>query len=130
MSGSLGASLFRLAVLGALASAAAPASGEGEQKACKLATSKDWDGFTLVVDANTGERLAGGTQFPQGSQIKVIVTRKNPFKYSYRVQTVVTPLEEAIALAFLKQVVGLPELSELSGFGSSLLVGDRRRPGA
>src|SRR5256885_6998481 len=40
----------------------------------------------VVIDANTGARLAGGDEFPNGAEVLVFIVNKNPFKYSYTIK--------------------------------------------
>ncbi len=68
----------------------------------------------LDINANTGQ-VSGGTRFPQGATVQVVLTHKNPFKYQYRVEVVAAPLEQAIVTGFLtKFILPFGELGKLT----------------
>jgi hypothetical protein len=94
--------------IGLLAILASTGSTAYAQAACKAACGhrEPRSGPFVEVDANTGRVISGATRFPSGQQVKVIVTNKNPYKYAYRAETLVTALEPAIAASFLKLLPG------------------------
>lgn len=75
-------------------------------KWCSLPKGKERLSASVVIDANTGQILEGGTRFAEGEKVQVIFVNKNPFKYSYRFQVLSQPLETAIILGFLNLIPG------------------------
>lgn len=63
-------------------------------------------GDTIVqIDANTGA-LFGKSEFPQDTQVKLVLYNKNPFKYDYQWQVVSKNLEQTIINDALRLFLG------------------------
>ena len=74
----------------------------------------------IEIDANTGEVLNGTTKFAEGEKVQVIISHKNPFKYTYRIQIVSAPLDTIIASAFLKLIPGFGDIVDSIVAGTPL----------
>lgn len=62
-----------------------------------ITTIKPKSGFDIVeVDSNTGEILEGSTSYAENKKICLIFTKKNPFKYRYRITTKVSSLDQSV----------------------------------
>jgi hypothetical protein len=71
---------------------------------CKKNCNFKPDPTHVSVDANTG-KVSGGTKFPSGQAVQVVLEGKNPFKYRYRAEITAAPLEEAITGRFIEQFI-------------------------
>ncbi|MGH9722187.1 MAG: hypothetical protein ACRD8O_18410 [Bryobacteraceae bacterium] len=76
----------------------------------------------VVLDANTGQILDGGTRLAARDQVQVIVANQNPFKYRYRIDLRTQSKEEAVIGSFLHLIS--------AGFGSLItsLIGPAAQP--
>jgi hypothetical protein len=83
----------------------------------------------IEIDANTGEVLNGTTKFAEGEKVQVIISHKNPFKYTYRIQIVAAPLDTIIASAFLKLIPGFGDIVDSIVAGTPLPRGTAGAPG-
>ena len=89
------------------------------EKWCSLPKGKDRLAASVVIDANTGQILEGGTRFAEGEKVQLIFVNKNPFKYSYRFQVVSQPLDTAIVTSFLSLIPGFGDTLGALGIQSS-----------
>jgi hypothetical protein len=81
-----------------LAACAARADDECPRKCDTQAAAA---GATLVLDGNSGERLAGTARASAVEPLRIVVTTPNPFRYQYRVAISTAPLGPSLAAEFL-----------------------------
>lgn len=68
----------------------------------------------LIIDANTGGVLSGETWYRRNSQVEVIVTRKNPYKYAYNYSVENRVIDSSGTIsAFLGLIAPLGAVSDL-----------------
>jgi hypothetical protein len=66
----------------------------------------------VVVDINTGKILEGDDEFPADLQFEVLLTNRNPYKYSYEIQVESSSLEQGLIAEALQRLAILPSPEE------------------
>ncbi len=106
-------------------------SAEEVKKICELrCTPPKAEPPFVEIDANTTAVLNGATNFAEGEKVKVIVSRKNPYKYDYETQIKSSSLDANLVSAFLSLIPGADAISSLFGQTGSVSPVPAPRAGA